>query len=91
MKSSVHDVVPVSNPVCNELVPIHDEVGKGKYGAKLTEELRIFNKWVGLWRTIILSSLGRTFYPYSSYMRTLNLRDLEEMFMDFRFGAATCR
>lgn len=38
-----------------------------------------FIKCTSLWRTIILSSLGKTLYPYSQYIRTLNLQDLEEL------------
>ncbi|MCJ1423974.1 hypothetical protein MMC29_001861 [Sticta canariensis] len=36
-------------------------------------------KCTSLWRAIVLSSLGKTLYPYSQYIRTLNLRDLEEL------------
>lgn len=33
-------------------------------------------KWSILWRTIILSALGRTLYPYCRHLRGLDLRDL---------------
>lgn len=36
-----------------------------------------FMRWTCRWRTILLSSLGKTMYPYSQYIQTLNLRDLE--------------
>lgn len=44
-----------------------------------SSEKRIMMKCAGLWRTIILSSLGKTLYPYSQYLRTLNLQDLAEL------------
>lgn len=49
--------------------------------------LRILRKRAGLWRTIILSSLGKTLYPYSQYIRTLNLLDLEWMLGEDTFKA----
>lgn len=52
----------------------------------VSEERKFFMKWAGLWRTIILSSLGRTFYPYSQYIRTLRLKDLEDLLTEFEFG-----
>ncbi|RMX91171.1 hypothetical protein D0867_15075 [Hortaea werneckii] len=33
-------------------------------------------KWSVLWRTIVLSTLGKTFYPYCRHLRGLDLRDL---------------
>lgn len=39
----------------------------------------IMKKRASLWWAIILSSLGKTFYPYSRYIRTLNLQDLEKL------------
>ena len=33
-------------------------------------------KWTILWRTIILSALGNTLYPYCRHLRELDLRDL---------------
>lgn len=40
---------------------------------------QLLMKCARLWRTIIHSSLGLTSYPYSQYIRTLNLGDLENM------------
>lgn len=37
-------------------------------------------KWSILWRTIILSALGKTLYPYCRHMRELDLRDLKLLF-----------
>lgn len=51
---------------------------------RLSQE-HLIMRCVGLWRSIILSSLGKTLYPYSQYVRTLDLRDLEELFKDSMF------
>lgn len=69
----MHDVAPVTNGGSDE-VEISNQ-----------DKERIFMKWARLWRTIILSSLGKTSYPYSRYIRTLNLRDLEELLQDSKF------
>ncbi|KAI5919285.1 hypothetical protein F4810DRAFT_511543 [Camillea tinctor] len=37
-----------------------------------------------LWRSIILSSVGKTAYPYCTYIRALSLGDLEESLEDAR-------
>ncbi|KAI1497773.1 hypothetical protein F5X99DRAFT_395762 [Biscogniauxia marginata] len=37
-----------------------------------------------LWRSIILSSVGKTAYPYCTYVRALSLGDLEESLEDAR-------
>lgn len=44
-----------------------------------------------LWRTIILSSLGKTLYPYSQYIRTLNLQDLKELLTREELANMLCR
>ncbi|KAI2631070.1 hypothetical protein GGR54DRAFT_635673 [Hypoxylon sp. NC1633] len=38
--------------------------------------------WPRLWQSIILSSIGKTAYPYSSYIRTLSLGNLEDCVHD---------
>lgn len=34
-------------------------------------------RWTCRWRTILLSSMGKTLYPYSQFIRTLDLQELE--------------
>lgn len=41
--------------------------------------------WALLWKSIIRSSLGTTAYPYSLYIRTLDLRNLAMLLDDLRF------
>jgi hypothetical protein len=36
-------------------------------------------KWSILWRTIILSALGKTLHPYCRHLRELDLRDLDSL------------
>ena len=86
----MHDVAPVINGGSDEELP-HDKSCRVSYAIKMSQEERIVMKWAGLWRTIILSSLGKTLYPYSQYIRTLNLQDLEELLTDSNFKAGTVK
>lgn len=38
------------------------------------------------WRTILLSSQGKTLYPYSQYIHVLNLQDLERLLTRSEIG-----
>lgn len=46
------------------------------------QENRFWKSWLGVWRTVIRSSLGKTMYPYCYYLRNLNLGELEEILKD---------
>lgn len=37
------------------------------------------SKWALLWKSIILSSIGKTVYPYALYIRSLDLRNLTNL------------
>lgn len=87
MVSSMHDIAPVTNGGSNEVIPPHNQPGSMDHAMRSSAEERIFMKWVGLWQTIILSSLDATFYSYCQYFRTLNLHDLEELITHSRFSA----
>ncbi|MCJ1267194.1 hypothetical protein MMC22_007079 [Lobaria immixta] len=50
-----------------------------------SQDERIFKKWATLWRSIILSSLSKTLYPYSQYIRTLDLGDLMQLIRDSEY------
>lgn len=45
----------------------------------------LVQKWSIMWRSIVLSSLNKTLYPYCRYMRVLDLRDLEYLLEDPKF------
>lgn len=45
----------------------------------------VVRKWALMWRSIILSTFGRTYLPYYSYIRCLNLTDLTTLLHDHRF------
>jgi len=57
------------------------------YTAKLRQQEQIIRKWAGLWRSLILSSLDQTLYPYSTYIRVLNLQDLSDLLIHGMFRA----
>lgn len=81
----MHDVAPVINGGSDELrVSNQDQWDSTRFGCWVQGTV-ICIKWAGLWRSLILSSLNKTLYPYSHYIRTLNLRDLEELLSDPKF------
>lgn len=45
-------------------------------------------KWALLWRSMVLSSLAKTLFPYCRYIKELDLRDLEYLFDDMKFKGA---
>lgn len=51
----------------------------------LAEQDLMVQRWSILWRTIILSALGQTSYPYSKHLRVLDLRDLAQLLDDDKF------
>ena len=51
----------------------------GSFDRVTMDEQRRGKQCAGRWRTIILSSLGKTLYPYTQYIRTLDLRGLENL------------
>ena len=56
--------------------------GGGSEGLSLKEQEVNARKWACLWRTIILSALGKTIFPYCRHMRMLDLRDLGYLLED---------
>lgn len=56
------------------------------YAATRLLQEKILMKGAVRWRTIILSSLGKTIFPYSHYLRTLDLGKLQQLLSDFEFG-----
>jgi hypothetical protein len=49
----------------------------------------LFRKWLCLWRSIILSSVNKTYKPYCHYLRILDFRNLSSLFEDIKFSAAS--
>lgn len=49
------------------------------------EQELVVQRWSILWRTITLSSLGHTLYPYCRYLKVLDLRDLADLLDDDKF------
>lgn len=59
------------------------------YETKVAERDLLFRKWLCLWRSIILSSLDKTYRPYCHYLRILDFRNLSQLFEDVKFSAAS--
>ena len=85
---SVPGVAPNTNKDSDQQIPAFGKLGRihNAHVMKLSRQ-QVFVKCAGLWRTIVLSSLGQPLYPYSQYIRTLNLRDLEELLPHFQIIA----
>lgn len=49
------------------------------------EQNSIIRKWALMWRSIILSTFERTYLPYYSYIRYLDLEDLKHLVSDPSF------
>ena len=76
----MQDVAPVTYGGSDE-----DRAPNTSYSASQKRQEEIIKKWAGLWRTMILASQGKTLFPYSKYLRTLDLQDLDELFRDATF------
>ena len=77
----MHEVAPVTSRGSDEVeIP-----GQAHPGERTRSGEQTMYKWALLWRTMILSSLGKTMYSYCRHIRTLNLPDLREMLEDNRF------
>ncbi len=63
----IHDQLPASDEEAGTeaLHPSHQEL--------------FVHKWSILWRSIILSSMGKTLFPYYCYIRVLDLRDFKSL------------
>ena len=73
----MHDRAPVTSAY-------NDETEMAPKGRE-----QLTGKWASMWRSLILSSLGKTLFPYSKYVRTLSLQDLEYLMQDARFLGKT--
>ena len=78
----MHVVAPVTTGGSDEV-----EVGRPNTLIAITRSQlkKMMSKWVGLWRSMILSSLDQTAYPYSQYIRALNFSDLIALLDDDKF------
>ena len=80
----MHDVAPVkggSNDV--ETVARLTKLGE----TQLLRTDQIDHQWANLWRNVVLSSLGKTMFPYCQYIRALDLNDLEYLLDDSKLGS----
>jgi len=81
---SIHESAPIVNGSSEEI-----ETGRKhgtKFANKNAEQEVVVKKWAMMWRSIILSSVeGKTYLPYCRFIRSLNLRDLGNLFEDAKF------
>lgn len=52
------------------------------FNARRNQQRLTVSKWALQWKSIILSSLGRTLFPYCLYIRSLDLGNLQELLED---------
>jgi hypothetical protein len=57
----------------------------GDYATKAAQQQSQFRKWALLWRSIIRSSLNKTYRPYCLFIRSLNLDNLRDLLQEGRF------
>ena len=72
--ASMHDVAPTTSTRSNDDI---EENTRGK--TQQESKVQILTKRSEMWRSIVLSSMDRTLFPYSKYIRTLVLQDLEDL------------
>ena len=81
----MHDVAPITSAGSDEVeISGQEKPTKTAYETALRQE-RVLSKWANMWKTIVLSSLKKTLFPYSMFIRTLRLQDLEDLLQDFKF------
>lgn len=74
---------------CNSISHDSPIKGGGSEDLTLAEQNQTVQRWSILWRTIILSALGKTVYPYCRHLRQLDLRDLGNLLDDDKFRGKT--
>ena len=57
----------------------------GNEALPFAEQELTVQKWSIFWRTIALSALGKSLYPYCRHLRVLDLRDLSDLLDDDKF------
>ncbi|KAH6616303.1 hypothetical protein C7974DRAFT_436377 [Boeremia exigua] len=77
-------------PALTNLYRSHHEApirggGDDALGQPLAQKLLVTQRWSILWRSIIASSLNTTLFPYCRYIKTLDFRDLGNLFGDDQF------
>lgn len=70
----MHEKSPITTGAGGDDIE-HSVRGEGKRVAK----------WARMWRSIILSSLGKTLFPYAQFIRNLRLGDLQELLEEGKF------
>jgi len=61
------------------------ELNKPEDAISPAHQGQLVQKWSILWRSTILSALGKTIMPYCKYIRMLDLDDLKDLLDDDKF------
>jgi len=70
---SMHDAAPITSAGSDE-----NEISGREQTTPKGPEQGIMKR-ANMWRAIVLSSMGETLFPYSKYVRTLVVQDLEDL------------
>ena len=82
----MHDTATFTETDNDELEPSkQDKIGRTTFAAAIDSQERMTMKWASMWRSIILSSLDKTLFPYSKFIRALRLQDLQDLLQDDKF------
>ena len=84
----MHEMAPVTGAGNDELELKQENSGVRSFAAARATQERITMKWASMWRSIILSGLDRTLFPYSHFIRILKLQDLRDLLIDEKFRVA---
>lgn len=60
------------------MLSIHDSASSDDVGTTIYGKV----KWAGMWRSIILSSIGLTAFPYCLWLKSLGLGDFKSLLLD---------
>jgi hypothetical protein len=82
----MHNAAPVTGGGSDEVeMSRTGGLANANVSSRVAEKEQIIRLWALLWRSIILSSLEKTYLPYCRYIQTLDLRDLVNLFEEQKF------
>lgn len=69
----------------HDISPVTTGAGGDEVAHSVKGEVKRITKWARMWRSIIMSSLGKTMFPYAQFVRNLRLGDLQELLEEGKF------
>ena len=83
---SMHNAAPVTGGGSDEVeMSRTGGLANANVSSRVAEREHTTRLWALLWRSIILSSLEKTYLPYCRYIQSLDLRDLVNLFEEQKF------